>query len=261
MKFRYWIVILLLLGCACLLWAGAAPRKEDVRHFKAVVEQTYHHDPSAYTQGLFFVGDVLYESVGQYGSSAMRKVDLASGRVLQNAPMEPYFFGEGACLYRGRIYQLTWRENTCFVYNPMTLQVLGQLFLPTEGWGIATNGEDMIVSDGSSTLYFLDPETFQERRRVTVTNAGRELPYLNELEYIQGKIWANVYGTEHLVIIDPSDGRVTATVDCRNLLPARYAQGVDVLNGIAYHPQQDAIYITGKLWPQLYRISLQEKTR
>lgn len=261
MKFRYWIVIFLLLGCAGLLWAGAGQKKDGVRQYKAVVEQVYHHDPAAYTQGLFFVGDVLYESLGQYGSSALRKVDLASGRVLQNVTLAPQFFGEGACIHQNRIYQLTWMENVCFVYDPATLQVIGQLYLPTEGWGITSNGEDLIVSDGSAVLYFLDPETFMERRRVNVTNAGRSLPYLNELEYVDGKIWANVYGTEYLVVIDPANGCVTATVDCRNLLPARYAQGVDVLNGIAYDRQQDAIFITGKLWPQLYRISLTEKTR
>ena len=258
MKGRQWAALAMLLCGAGLLFGGVA-EKPKVIEYKAKVDQVLHHDPSAYTQGLFFYGGVLYESTGQYGESSLRQVDLSSGRVLKHISLDRQFFGEGACELNGLIYQLTWMEHVCFVYDAASLTLVGQLYVPTEGWGLTTNGEDLILSDGSSNLYFLDPTTFQERRRVVVTRSGKALPYLNELEYIDGKVWANVYGTNYLVIIDPKDGQIQATVDCRNILPARYTEEVDVLNGIAYDPKAKAVYITGKLWPQLYRIALIEK--
>lgn len=259
MKHRYWIISLLVLCLAGALWAGVG-EKAQVREYRAVAETVFHHDPSAYTQGLFLLDGVLYESVGQYGESAIRQLDLASGRVVLNKSMEPQFFGEGACFYGGHIYQLTWRENVCFVYD-RALNLVGQMYVPSEGWGLTTDGTSLILSDGTSTLYFMDPMTFEAQREVTVTKAGKKVPYLNELEYIDGKVWANVYGTDYVVIIDPQDGHVEATVDCAGLLPSRYAGAVDVLNGIAYDRQSDKVYLTGKLWPELYEISLVEKAQ
>lgn len=248
--------------CAALfltLGPALALPARPVREYSVRVEQVIPHDPDAYTQGLFFYGDYLYETTGQYGASSLRRTDRESGRVLQLLPLERKYFGEGSCVLDGRIYVLTWQENVCLVYDAASFSLLGTLYHPREGWGLTTDGEELILSDGSDRLYFLDPMTFMEKRSVQVTLQGRPLRYINELEYVDGEVWANVYGEDYLVRIDPESGCVTARVDCRNLLPQRYARNADVLNGIAWDERTGCLYVTGKLWPEMYRISLVEK--
>ncbi|MBR5856004.1 MAG: glutaminyl-peptide cyclotransferase [Bacteroidales bacterium] len=231
------------------------PQQPDIYTLKVL--QSFPHDRSAYTQGLFFHNDDLYESCGQYGSSSFRKTDLATGRILEKIDIENKYFAEGACVLNGNLYILTWQENKCFVYDINTLIYLGELWNPTEGWGLTTDGKQLIMTDGSAVLYFLDPLTFGVNRKVAVTLKGKPVQYLNELEYINGEIWANVYGDDSIVIINPETGKVRGVVDCRNLLSrSLITSSTDVLNGIAYDPSSDSVYLTGKNWPKIFKVEL-----
>lgn len=232
---------------------------QQVKTYGFKVEESYPHDVSAYTQGLFFHEGVLYESAGQYGESSFRKVDLASGRVLQRMNYEGRYFVEGSCVLNGRLYVLTWQEKECFVYDIATWKQLGTLRYLGEGWGLTTDGKSLIMSDGSSTITYRDPDSFAVERSLTVTLHGQPVAYLNELEYIKGEIWANVYGTDQIVRINPQSGVVTGVINCRGLLPASLRKPrTDVLNGIAVDAR-GGIWLTGKYWPKMYRITLVEK--
>lgn len=242
-------------GCSS---AQSSPKKVQQYGFK--VEETLPHDSGSYTQGLFFHNGELYESAGQYGESSMRKVDLSTGKVVRRENFEPQYFVEGSCAVGDNLYILTWREGICFVYDINTFQKRGQFRISREGWGLTTDGKELIMSTGSEYLFFLDPETFIEKRSVRVTLNGRAIAYLNELEYIDGKVWANVYGDDHILIINPENGVVEGVVDCTGILP-RSLQTIhtDVFNGIAHNPANGKIYVTGKYWPQMYRITLKKK--
>lgn len=230
--------------------AGDAP----VYSFEVVA--TYPHDTKAFTQGLFYQDGVLYESTGQYGESSLRRVDLETGEVLARADLEARYFGEGIAPYRDGIVMLTWRSQTGFVYDRDTFERLRTFRYSGEGWGLTFDGAHLIMSDGTSTLRFLDPETFEETRRLTVRDARGPVGNLNELEYIDGKVYANIWRTDRLAIISPQTGEVTAWVDLRGLLPPALRAGADVLNGIAYDAEGDRLFVTGKLWPTLYEIRL-----
>lgn len=231
------------------------PQQIDFYTIKVI--ESYPHDRAAYTQGLFFYDNVLYESCGQYGSSSFRKCDLKSGRSLNSFHFDKQYFAEGACVLNGNLYVLTWQENKCFVYDINSFNYLGELWYPTEGWGLTTDGKSLIMSDGSSKLYFLDPLTFNRKSELNVMLGNKPLLYLNELEYINGEIWANVYGDDSIVIINPNTGKVRGVVDCRNLLPKSLrTPSTDVLNGIAYNPATKSLYLTGKNWPKMYKVEL-----
>ena len=250
------IAILLFLSIA---FSCSSCAQEPARYGIKVTD-SYTHDRSAYTQGLFFYRDTLYESCGQYGESSFRKVNLADGRVLRRLNFDSEYFVEGSVVLDGRLYVLTWQEHKCFVYDASSWKYLGELYNFTEGWGLTTDGESLIMSDGSSMLYFLDPMTFLVRKKTEVKLGDKSVRFLNELEYIDGRVWANVYGSDQIVIINPDNGRVEGVVDCRNLLSRSLrTQTTDVLNGIAYNPSDGSIYLTGKFWPRLYRIELVEK--
>ena len=224
------------------------------------VEEVLPHDENAYTQGLFIHNGFLYQSTGQRKASYLQKIDFKQGRVVQSVALKPQYFGEGACIYDDRIYQLTWQEHTCFVYDASTLKQIGTLSYNGEGWGLTTDGARLIMSDGSSTLFFRDPETFAVLGTVKVTNGAQEVTWLNELEYIEGEVWANVYTTDEVVRIDPATGKVTGVVDLKGLLARQYqTPKTEVLNGIAYDPDKKHIYVTGKYWAKMYRISLINK--
>ena len=246
--------------CALLSLSSCKASAQQVRTYGYKVEATLPHDVGSYTQGLFFCDGELYESAGQYGESSFRKVDLATGRVLKRMNFEGRYFAEGACVLNGRLYVLTWREKECFVFDSKTWERLGTLRYLGEGWGLTTDGKSLIMSDGSSTITFRNPENFAVERSVTVTLRGQNVLYLNELEYIKGEIWANIYGTDQIVRIDPATGQVRAVINLRGILPdAQRRPRTDVLNGIAYDPKADAVYVTGKYWPKMYRITLVEK--
>ena len=249
----------LLLGCALLLTACGASG-QNVKTYGYQVEESVPHDVGAYTQGLFFHDGSLYESCGQYGESNFRKVELKTGKVLEQTDFESRIFAEGACVLGGRLYVITWRENECRVFDIRTMESLGTFSYTGEGWGLTTDGKSLIMSDGTSTIAFRDPNTFSTSRTITVTLRGKKVAYLTELEYIKGEIWANVYGSDLIVRIDPATGVVRSVVNCSGLLPVTLrSQRTDVLNGIALDPATGAIWLTGKYWPKMYRINLKEK--
>ena len=229
----------------------------QVRRYGVEVLAEYPHDRGAYTQGLFWEADTLYESTGLNGKSALRKVDLQSGEVLQQSKLGRKYFAEGSCVLDGKLYVLTWQNGVVFVYDPQSLEHLKSYSYAREGWGLTTDGKQLIASDGSSKLYFLSAD-LQQKRSVTVTLSGRPMRYLNELEWVDGRIWANVYTTDIILIINPSNGKVETTIDCTGLLPDNLrTRDTDVLNGIAV--KDGRIFLTGKNWPKLYEVKLVEQ--
>ena len=225
--------------------------------FSYKVVHVFPHDPKAFTQGLVFHQGFLYEGTGLLGKSSLRKVELATGRIVKLYQLSYQLFGEGITLWQNNLIQLTWKSRTGFVYDRRTFRLLKKFSYPTEGWGITQDGKHLIMSDGTSSLYFLDPYNFKEVKRIQVQDRGLPITLLNELEYIKGEIYANVYLTERIVRISPETGRVTGWIDLQGLLPQKdRAQGVDVLNGIAYDAQENRIFVSGKYWPKLFEIQL-----
>ena len=249
---RILLIFVLLLGIgAC---AGG-----KVRQYRLQVVKEYAHDTGSYTQGLFFDGGRLCESTGQFGESTFRIVDLETGKALRKLDFGKKYFVEGSVVMGGELYLLTWTNKVAFVYDAATLAYKKTYSYPREGWGLTTDGKRLIASDGSSRLYFMDGQ-FKVEKTVTVKMNGRPVSLLNELEYIDGKIWANVYTSDMILIIDPATGNVEATVDCTGLLPSRLREArTDVLNGIAHDPATGKTYLTGKYWPKLYEVRLVEK--
>jgi glutaminyl-peptide cyclotransferase len=220
------------------------------------IVNTYPHDRDAFTQGLVFEDGFLYEGTGLYGYSTLRRVDLETGAVLQVREL-PQFFGEGITIYGDRIIQLTWQSNIGFVWNKNTFELLREFSYPTEGWGITHDGERLIMSDGTSKLYFLDPQSFEEVGRLDVFDNDGPVTRLNELEYIKGEIYANVWQTDRIARIAPETGQVVGWVDLEGLLTEEdRLEHIDVLNGIAYDSENDRLFVTGKLWPKLFEIEL-----
>jgi glutaminyl-peptide cyclotransferase len=214
-------------------------------------------DTGAFTQGLLFHEGFLYKSTGLYGESTLRRIDLDTGRVLAMRSLPYQYFGEGLALWRDRLIQLTWKNRTGFVYRLGDLSPLRTFHYEGEGWGLTNDDRHLILSNGSSELRFLDPETFAVVRRIQVHDGQRPVDQLNELEYIDGEVWANVWMTDRIVRIDPTDGRVTGWIDLSGLLPeqARTARTAE-LNGIAYDAGGKRIFVTGKLWPKIFQIEL-----
>lgn len=232
--------------------APAAPARLAVR-----VLASYPHDPEAFTQGLVFHDGALYESTGHYGRSRLRRVAPETGEVLLERALPAHLFGEGLALAADRLVQLTWQEGVALIWTPAGLEPAGELSYRGEGWGLTYDGERLVMSDGSSWLVFRDPGTFDELGRLQVTLAGRPLANLNELEWVDGAVWANVWGSDSVVRIDPGSGAVTAIADLAELatrLPPEEARGIDVLNGIAWWPERDAFLVTGKLWPRTFLV-------
>ena len=231
----------------------------SVRHYRLEVVAEYPHDTGSYTQGLFFHEGQMYETTGLHGKSTLRKVDLNTGEPITKLDFGQKYFVEGSVVLNDNLYILTWESKVVFVYDADSLKYKSTWSYPREGWGITTDGKQLIASEGSSILYFMD-EKFSLKRRVYVKHEDRPVMWLNELEYIDGKIWANVYTSDEIVIINPKDGRVEGVIDCRGLLPKELRDTTtDVLNGIAYNPDTKKIYLTGKNWPKLYEIKLIEK--
>lgn len=250
MKLLY-ILLLSLLFTSC----GEKPLKE----YKLEVVETYPHDTESYTQGLFFHEGQMYESTGMRGKSTFRKVDMATGEPIRRLNFDKKYFVEGSVILGDNLYILTWESKVAFVYDAETFEFKSSWKYPREGWGLTTDGRQLIASDGSATLYFLD-EKFAVQRRLIVKYKEQPIKWLNELEYINGKIWANVYMTDEIVIINPKDGQVEGLIDCSDLLSKeKRTPMTDVLNGIAYNPTDGKIYLTGKNWPELYEIRLIQK--
>lgn len=237
---------------------GAVPKEQrDVIRYGYRIIQTYPHDPGAFTQGLIFHGGYLYESTGLQGRSSLRKVDLETGRIEKIHHLAKEHFGEGLTVYRNRLYQLTWRSRIGFIYDIDTFQEVGRFTYDSEGWGLTSDGKHLIMSDGSSQLRFLDTRTFKVVKTLSVQLQGRPLKNLNELEYIKGDIYANIWNTSVIARISPHHGLVTGWIDLDGL-EAYFGRDarIDVLNGIAYDHEKNRLFITGKLWPRLFEIEL-----
>ena len=258
---------LLLILCACLgaLACSDSPTGSDASNlppqapaYGYTVVRAYPHDREAFTQGLAFDDEgALYESTGQRGESSLRRVELSSGAVLQRHDLPAALFGEGVAVFGGRIIQLTWQAGRAFVYDKDSFDLLREFTYRTEGWGLTHDGRRLILSDGTATLYFLHPDTFAETARLTVRDHRGPVIRLNELEYVRGEIFANVWQTDRIARIDPHTGHVTGWIDLTGLLPpGDRRRPVDVLNGIAYDPRTDRLFVTGKWWPKLFEISL-----
>lgn len=231
--------------------AQAAPPVQGYR-----VVASYPHDPGAFTQGLFFHDGFLYEGTGLHGRSSIRKVELETGRIVQAVELPEEFFGEGITVWGDRLIAITWQEQTAFVLDLKTFKLWRKFSYTGEGWGLTQNGRELIMSDGSADLRFLDPQNFRELRRLRVTAGGKPVAQLNELEWVDGEIYANVWQSDRIARIDPKTGHVKAWINLAGLLPQRNGSD-DVLNGIAYDAKRKRLFVTGKLWPRLFEIALQ----
>jgi glutamine cyclotransferase len=244
------LALALLPGCAI-----AAPARPAVYGYRIV--HTYPHDIEAFTEGLFYRDGKLYESTGLNGRSQIREENLEDGRVLRSVAVDRRYFGEGIVDWGSEIRSLTWQGGIGFRWRRSDFAKLGEFHYPGEGWALTRNATDIIMSDGTPQLRFLDPETMAERRRITVTDEGRPVERLNELEWVKGEIFANVWMTSRIARIDPKSGRVTGWIDLTGLVAEQAPPGEDsVLNGIAYDAAKDRLFVTGKNWPRLLEIRL-----
>lgn len=225
------------------------------------VVNMYPHDTSSFTEGLQWYDGVLYESTGEYGKSHLLKVNLRDGKIIKKLPLNKAYFGEGITVLNGKIYQLTYKEQKVFVYDEKTWNKINEFgWHNGEGWGMTTDGKQLIISTGSSNLYFVNPETFQVNKIVSVTSNYGPVANVNELEWVKGKIYANVFETPYIIKIDPESGKVEGRIDLSDILQknANYAEPGMVLNGIAYNPEKNSFYVTGKNWPVLFEIKLND---
>jgi glutamine cyclotransferase len=242
--------------------AGAVQAAVPIYGF--VVKNTYPHDPKAFTQGLFFRDGHLYETTGRNGSSWLRKVDLASGKVLQQADMPQEIFGEGSTLVGKDIVALTWTSQVGYVYDMKTFKLKQTFKYVGEGWGLASDAKQVYMSDGSSFIRILEPKTLKELRRIQVTHQGKPIAQLNELEMVDGELFSNIWGTDLILRIDPANGSVKGVINLEGLLPPAQRGTADpdaVLNGIAWDSKGKRLFVTGKLWPKLYEIELVPQKR
>ena len=239
--------------CAC----GPAPSAAGIPEYGYEVVNTFPHDPTAFTEGLFYLDGFLYESTGLEGQSSIRKVRLETGEILQRYDLtNPYIFGEGIVNWKDRLLQLTWQGQVGFIYDLATFAPKGEFHYNGEGWALTQDGKRIIMSDGTSQLRFLDPETQQELgSRLNVTSDGRPVPFLNELEWVKGEIYSNVWHQDRIARIDPATGKVVAWIDLTGLWPGSDHE-VKTLNGIAYDARRDRLFVTGKKWPNVFEIRL-----
>ena len=234
--------------------------KETVTNYDYQVVHVYPHDPDAYTQGLIFHDGKLLESTGQVGHSSLRRVELETGKVLQRVDVPQPYFAEGTTLLKGKIYQLTWQHQLGFIYDAWTFEKIGKFSYQGEGWGLANDGQSLILSDGSDRIRFLDPDNFQVRKTVPVRDGSTPVTEINELEYIKGEIYANIWHADRIARIDAQTGRVVGWIDLQGLLPRTEVRDEEaVLNGIAYDETSGRLFVTGKLWPKLFEIRLVRK--
>lgn len=248
-------------GCALLLglvaFAFPKDRPPVLKPVKFV--RAFDHDAAAFSQGLVVHDGEMFEGTGQYGNSGLRKVDLQTGRVLLNVPLSKEYFGEGITLLNGSIYQLTWRENICIVYDQATLKATGTFRYTGEGWGLANDGKLLYLSDGTSTIRVIDPVKFNVVKQIRVHSGARKVDKLNELEFVNGELLANIWYSDHIARISPKTGEVLGWLDASHLYPADQRPSREhVLNGIAYDQVTGKLYLTGKNWPQLFEVEFPE---
>ena len=253
--------------------SNAAPvtqAKKEIPVYTYEVVNTFKHDAQAFTQGLVFHNGFLYESTGQHGRSTLRKVRLEDGDVVKKRKLDEDYFAEGLTIFNDKIYQITWQENTCFVYDINSFEPTAELKYNGEGWGLANDGTNLIMSDGSHIIRFVNPTNFQNVRTITVTHDGKPQYRLNELEYVKGEIWANIWHSEDpqvlgkpntIARIDPSSGKIVGWIDLNGISPEDVQRNEEnTLNGIAYDAQTDRLFVTGKQWKKLFEIKIKPKS-
>ena len=235
----------------------SAPSQAPVVYYQCKVIRSYPHDTQNFTQGLVYQDGFLYEGTGLYGQSILTKRELKTGRIVKKCRLPRKYFGEGIALFDGKIFQLTWKARKGFTYDQKTFRLLGEFSYAGQGWGLTHDGTRLILSDGTDTLRFLDPNTYAETGRVKVRSNGRPLRQINELEFIDGQIYANVLPTDYIAVIAPQTGRVTGWINLRGLCnPPPREPSTSILNGIAYIPETKHLLVTGKRWPKIYEIEL-----
>jgi glutaminyl-peptide cyclotransferase len=262
---RLRLTLALLLGALPqFLFAQQSHNKQAIRppEYTFKIVRTFPHDPSAFTQGLAYRDGFLYEGTGLKGRSSLRKVRLETGEIVQESNLAPEFFGEGIALLKNEVVQLTWESHTGFVYNLNDFHLLRRFTYPGEGWGLATNekGNEIFMSDGTAQIRVLDSATLAEKRRFTVHDGKGPIDQLNEMEFVEGELFANVWQTDRIARISPQTGDVVGWIDLAGLLSPIYRLGQEaVLNGIAYDSNQKRLLVTGKLWPSVFEIQLVPK--
>ena len=237
-----------------LLFLAAADSYCTARQLKAVIVKEYPHDPTAFTQGLVWDNGVMYESTGLRGRSSLRRVNLVTGKAEQQLDLDKQFFAEGITVFQDRIYQLTWTSGIIFQYDKQSFALRRSFSWPHQGWGITHDNSSLIVSDGSATLYFLEPKTLTQERRITVHDGGRQVRRLNELEYINGLIYANIWKECRIALIKPTNGAVAAWLDLTDICAKMRGGNEDVLNGIMFTPESGQLFVTGKFWSRLFAV-------
>ena len=254
---RYILIILLICGlffsCSDDFVDENSDTSDHIPVYTPEIYNTYPHDSTAFTQGLVYNNGIFYEGTGLYGESTLRKVAIETGEVTQKIDLASEYFGEGITLFNDNIIQLTWREKKGFVYNKETFQLVAEFSYDSEGWGITFDGEYLIMSDGTNLLYYLDPDNYSTIKQVSVTANGEAVNNLNELEYIKGNIYANIWQTDRIAVIEP-EGEVIGWIDLEGILPYEDCPQKDVLNGIAYNPEENRVYVTGKFWCKLFEL-------
>jgi glutaminyl-peptide cyclotransferase len=246
------------------LWLAAASVAINIMPaapiFTYRVEREYPHDPRAFTQGLEYHDGFLYEGTGLNGHSSLRRERLETGQVLEQVSLSSEYFGEGITVLGARIFELTWQSHVGFVYARGNFKVERRFSYPGEGWGLTNDGRWIYMSDGTSIIRVLDPVSLTEKRRIQVSDGGAPVTEVNELEWVEGEILANVWQTDRIARISPSTGKITGWVDCQGLLSPALRTGADVLNGIAWDAKTKRLFVTGKLWPRLYQIRIVPRT-
>ncbi len=243
----------LLIAFSTIACAQFVKPQAPVRYGYKVVK-TFVHDPEAFTQGFEYRDGVLIEGTGLKGQSSLRRVKLETGQVLQKVDLPGQYFGEGITVLKDRILQLTWQAGVGFIYDRKTLKQTGQFLYPGEGWGLANDGKQVYMSDGTSEIRIWDPVTLKELRRITVHNGKSPIDQINELEIVEGELYANVWQTDYILRISPTDGQLLGIIDMRGLLDT--GRRADVLNGIAYDAAGKRLFVTGKLWPKIYQVEI-----
>lgn len=249
------VTFALVLSATILVPQNAGPADITLHYYTYDIVNVYPHDKNAFTQGLAYENGIMYESTGLYGQSTLRRVILETGEIQQLYALPNQFFGEGITILDDKIIQLTWQSNRGFVYDKNSFDLLQEFDYPTQGWGITHDGSRLIMSDGTATLRFLDPETFEEVGQVEVRDNGH-VTGLNELEYVKGEVYANVWNEEKIAIIDPQTGHVKGWIDMRGIQHVEDRAADNVLNGIAYDVRKDRLFVTGKRWSHLFEIKL-----
>lgn len=250
------LIILILVTLSSLIYIYLNNESELSPRFTYEIINKYPHDPEAFTQGLQIHRDILYEGTGLYGKSSIRIVDLESGEILHSVNLPRQYFGEGITVLNQKIYQLTWRERIGFIYN-LNLEQVSNFTISGEGWGLTTDGSSLILSNGTSVISFIDIGTMEIIRTIRVTNQGAPVVRINELEFICGYIYANIWQTDKIVVIDPESGEVKSWIDLTGIQNhLDYTNGIDVLNGISYNEEKNRLFVTGKFWPNILEIKL-----